>query len=68
MKKKPIVRTAVSSVLIAVLLIAAIAVNILLPTYNQIVSSYLGDTAQARKVLCNPGGLCQDQSAGAWSV
>ena len=47
MKKKPIVRTAVSSVLIAVLLIAAIAVNILLPTYNQIVSSYLGDTAQA---------------------
>ena len=46
-KKKPIVRTAVSSVLIAVLLIAAIAVNTLLPTFNQLVSSYLGDTAQA---------------------
>lgn len=47
MKKKPIVRTAVSSVLIAVLLAVAIAVNIMLPAYNQVVSSYLGDTAKA---------------------
>lgn len=46
-QKKPIIRTAVSSVFIAILLVLTIAVNIMLPTYNSIVSGFLGDTAQA---------------------
>lgn len=52
MKKKPVVRTAVCGVLIAVLLALTIVVNIMLPTYNQVVSSYLGDTSQP--VLTHP--------------
>lgn len=44
--KKPVVRTAVSGVFIAILLVLTIVVNIMLPTYNQVVSSYLGDTAE----------------------
>lgn len=46
-QKKPIIRTVVSSVFIAILLVLAIVANIMLPTYNQVVSSYLGDTAEA---------------------
>lgn len=46
-QKKPIIRTAVSGVFIAILLVLAIVANIMLPTYNSIVSGFLGDTAQA---------------------
>ncbi|MCR5320875.1 MAG: glycoside hydrolase family 3 C-terminal domain-containing protein [Lachnospiraceae bacterium] len=44
--KKPIVRTTISGILIVILLGLAVVANIMLPTYNNVVSSFLGDTSQ----------------------
>ena len=48
MRKKPIVRTGICSVLIAATLAAAIAANVLLPRYDSVVSATLGSVSTTK--------------------
>ncbi len=45
-QKKPIVRTAISSAFIALLLVVIVAINMILPSYDSVVSGFLGGSSQ----------------------